>query len=213
MVVYDWTSHLVVFALLIVLLIFKRKFFSWYQKFLKYLEEKSRILYKFGKGFEFFLEETYKNSNIKINSSWKSIIIPFVSSVLLFLIFNHFFNLTSTGFNFEQKLISSFLVPVSEEILVRGVLLGVFFFSLIIPLTISIFRKFNIKYSKFVEACIVISGIFLSSYFFAINHPSPYFVQFVSGIFYSLVYLFDRRNLTPAIVAHMTNNIIANFFI
>ncbi|MBI5036004.1 CPBP family intramembrane metalloprotease [Candidatus Micrarchaeota archaeon] len=107
---------------------------------------------------------------------------------------------------------SGFLNPVSEEFLVRGLLLGMFLATAIIlkkPTKFTFLKKpvkiSEASYQKIAWALVILTGLV-----FSFAHDNVIFFQFAgrlaSGVLYGALYLASGRNLLPAIVAHAAGN-------
>jgi len=94
-----------------------------------------------------------------------------------------------------------FLAPLIEETIFRGIALGG-----LLALVNFASRKF--RFSTQVHYVYLFSALVLQAQFFAQGHPGIAFFPFVMGFVYGLFYIFSRRNLLPAIVAHTANNLV-----
>lgn len=109
------------------------------------------------------------------------------------------------------SLTSGFMNPISEEILIHGIVLSLFVFVAKYPITdkykyfVNLHRTVR-KYKYFVYFI----GLIATSYLFTINHANPFFGQFVlrfaSSMLYGILYLISNRNLLPPIIAHAASN-------
>ena len=92
---------------------------------------------------------------------------------------------------------SGFMNPVAEEFLVRGLFLG--------PVALLVYKsKKNVKITSYSVALIFIS------YIFTISHNNvtdfQFMIRFVDSILYGILYLANKRNLLPAVIAHASSN-------
>ena len=94
----------------------------------------------------------------------------------------------------------SFLNPISEEFLARGLIIGMI---ALIP------RIFNTN--KVVTILFYIFALLISSYSFTIGHINITQIQFVSryvaSLLFGFLYLTSNRNITVPIVAHASENL------
>jgi len=129
----------------------------------------------------------------------KTVVLPFVASLALMMMLSVFgAELHSLGEPLWFALsFSGFLSPVAEEFLVRGFLLGCFFYFS--SLTKEKYRPY------------FITGVLMStSLVFLVSHDNFTIFQsisrFSSSLLYGILYLAYRRNLLPPIVAHASWN-------
>lgn len=137
-----------------------------------------------------------------------SIVIIFFIDVLIIFLSKIYWKMQYDGvFDF---ILSVIIVPISEEILFRGILFGVIFLVMIPAILSRLKINFN-GISKFVYSII---SLFLVSLFFAFSHNNPGKINFIvrlsQGLIYGGLYLLYDKNLVPPIIAHMTHNILIN---
>jgi membrane protease YdiL (CAAX protease family) len=104
---------------------------------------------------------------------------------------------------------SGLLHPISEEFLIRGLLLGGFF-TWLFPCKFKN-KKLPQITKHILKHGITLIGVLFSSLVFAISHYNPIFfhfaIRFSASILFSLLYLASGRNLLPPIVAHAAGNL------
>jgi len=135
----------------------------------------------------------------KINSWFKSIIFPILSMILIWTILLNFYNFTHLSYSLTHKLTAILFNPFAEEVIFRGIFLGTFAY-------------FFIKKTKNYTLLIGLASIIISL-FFSFQHNLPNNYRYLISVFWCFLYLWDDRNLTPAVVAHTVNNIIAILFV
>jgi len=195
---YDFVTPVIIVLIYLVIYIFRKNI----RKKLEKIGTKHKLIKLYVDGFS-------STCNIKINSLKKSILIPVLITLIVNIIVYSSLRITNPSFNILEKTVSTFISPFSEEIMYRGILLGfvvVFYFEEFFKI-----KKWN--YPKSLKWSIIFAGIMLSSLFFTQQHQQPAILQFFSSILYSLLYLYDNRNLTAPITAHLINNLIANFIL
>jgi len=188
MVNYDFLTPLIIVILYSILYILRNRIIR--------IVRKNKLL-------NFYADGLKDSCSIKINSFKKSLFLPIISIILLNIIIYSSLQITNPEFDIISKFISTFVSPFSEELMFRGILIG--FFSVYFFKTMKWVRSKEMKWS------IIISVVMLTSLFFMYQHPQPNPLPFFSGILYSALYLYDGRNLTGPVIAHLVNNFIANF--
>lgn len=93
--------------------------------------------------------------------------------------------------------------PIAEEIFFRGVIFGFILLS-----TFQLFSKNNKNNNCKIWAII---ALLIQSLIFAFYHNNPssfnWVIRILSGFLYGSLYLLNKRNLLPAIIAHMAHNL------
>jgi len=103
------------------------------------------------------------------------------------------------SYTIYEKINSIIVAPIVEEVLFRGIL-----FAIIILCIYSIFfKKLNWRIGYFSRAAI---GLLVTSLAFSFAHGTLD-ARFISGLIFGFVYLLDKRNLLPAVIAHAVDNI------
>jgi membrane protease YdiL (CAAX protease family) len=132
----------------------------------------------------------YKFFRLQFDNHFTTTIIPIVSIVLLQSF--HFFFVG--GFVKPDALLLFALItaPLFEEVIFRGYIIGLF-------------------YTQHHARFWIIFGICLSSLLFMVAHGGLSWYRFVSGFIFSLLFVCNKRNLFPSIIAHFTNNLYVLF--
>jgi membrane protease YdiL (CAAX protease family) len=153
-------------------------------------------------------------NKVRYNSFKTTILFPII------LIFAYWIYLFWKGnFSFLLRisnldvLASIFIAPIQEEIIWRGFLLN---FEIMFLTHI-----FRIKNQKFIYKknfnwnlfSIIIASLFLNAIVFSLFHFNGVDLRYMDGIMFGTVYLIDNKNLTPAILTHFINNLLAAFVI
>lgn len=166
------------------------------------------------------LKTPYKNqfrellSRFKIDKvSWMNVGLSI--AILFFLDFT-IMTLTNTVWPPEENLISpgfilsSFIAPIGEEFLFRGLIFGVFLL-LFVP------KAFKaLKFSKNLNRnkLYIAFALVLQSLFFTIMHENPHIInfsiRFLGGMIYGFLYVLNNYNLLPAIITHLAHNLFIN---
>lgn len=114
-------------------------------------------------------------------------------------------NLISPGF-----ILSSFIAPIGEEFLFRGLIFGVFLL-LLVPKT---FKALKISKGLDKNKLYIAFALVLQSLFFTIMHENPHIVnfliRFLGGLIYGFLYVLNNYNLLPAIITHLAHNFFIN---
>jgi len=137
-----------------------------------------------------------------IDNPLKTIVFPIIVIVLINLIFKAAgYNVVSQPFTDLQAFIvlAIILMPILEELFFRGLILGTFM------MFANKLDNINIKLA------IIITGFFLQLFLFVfIGHASYGNLAMVMslGILISILFMINNRNLLPAIIAHVTNNLL-----
>jgi membrane protease YdiL (CAAX protease family) len=199
---YDFMTPVIIVVIYLVIYIFRKKIYDY----IKRIEVKHKIISFY---LKFYSVGVYLTCRIKINNWKKSILLPLLIVIVMNVVIYSFLKMTNPSFNIWEKLASTFIAPISEELIFRGGFLG--FVSIYFPEELFKKRKWN--YSKELKWSIIFAGIMLSSLYFASQHQQPAILQFFWSIIFSLLYLYNDRNLTAPITVHLLNNLIANFIL
>ena len=148
-----------------------------------------------------------ESCSFRINSWFKSVILPIVSIILLWIFLSFFMNSVSSDYFLFGKIVTVLFTPLSEELFIRGIFLGTFVY-LIVGL---ILKKKKIKDRRYIY--ILLMGLFsiLVSIFFSFQHNPPNNFRYLISVYWCFLYLWDDRNLTPAVLGHATNNFLVMF--
>lgn len=115
-------------------------------------------------------------------------------------------NLVSPGF-----ILSSFIAPIGEEILFRGLVFGVMFLVLI-PLLIKILKVSKKELDK--NRFYLVAALVLQSLLFTVMHENPHLVnfliRFLGGLVYGFLYILNKYNLLPSMITHLAHNLFIN---
>ncbi|HLD49066.1 MAG TPA: CPBP family intramembrane glutamic endopeptidase [archaeon] len=142
------------------------------------------------------------NFRINIDDWKKTILLPIISAILLNVIVMAVFMAKPVKYDIPFWFLASmpgFANPVSEEFLIRGFLLGLFVFGA---------WKFRFKDKN--KYFLYFIGLIFLSYIFTISHINmtlyQYVIRFSNSILFSILYLINKRNLLPSIIAHAAGN-------
>ncbi|MFB6246055.1 MAG: lysostaphin resistance A-like protein [Candidatus Pacearchaeota archaeon] len=145
--------------------------------------------------------------------SWKNIGLSI--AILFFLDFT-IMTLTNTVWPPEEKLVSpgfilsSFIAPIGEEFLFRGLIFGVFLL-LLVP---KAFKALNLSENLDKNKLYIAFALVLQSIFFTIIHKNPqlvnFLIRFAGGMIYGFLYVLNNYNLLPAIITHLAHNLFIN---
>ena len=150
-------------------------------------------------------------SNFKIRlEDWRlTVVMPILIAIIFIYTLIAILNVKLDLFDeytILERIKSIFITPIVEEIVFRGVFLGVFFVS--VPRIMS--NLFDIKMKSNAYYFFIFSGLFIQAVWFTFQHYNPnassFYIRLFDGLIYGLLYILFRRNLLPAIMAHMTNN-------
>ena len=191
----DYSITSLIVLLYLILYLFRGKIFSLIEK---YVEKKSLLD---------FLIRLASNFRLGIDNIWRDLILP-ITSVLVFDIIITLMlieSISHSNFTLPQitQIINPVILhPIAEEILVRGLFLGVL-------LILCEYAKD--KTSDFTTYTLYAIVWVLQAYIFAICHINPtylsFLIRFVSGLLYGFLYIFSKRNLLPPIIAHAIHNL------
>lgn len=140
-----------------------------------------------------------RNLRIELANPFKTYILPILIMLSFNIIYIMFFHdLLSPNASFIVLLFSGGIIaPIAEELIFRGLLLGMLF---------TLTRKVSSSGSLRV---ILGFAVILSQMFLFMNlHSRVYnFHLFFTTAIYTLLYILNKRNLMPAVIAHVTNNL------
>ena len=169
-----------------------------------------------------------KSIRLQYDSREKCIIVPVFIALFLFVLFN------GASFYFTHKQIASYgeplwlallssvvIGPISEEILVRGILFGVvimaalnllvFSWSLMCSAISGKNKKVPLVRNDLPFGLIVI-GLLIQGAYFGAAHDNDNLLSLmtrtISGVAYGALFYFNKKNLVPAIVCHATSNLL-----
>ncbi len=155
-----------------------------------------------------FLYIYRSNLRLEYEGWFLTLAIPILSVLFLDLVvFKLMFGLSLADYG--ENLIYGILVrgilnPFSEEIIFRGFFLGMFAATMI--------EVYRYQFSKKASDIIYVPFLLFVSFLFVLPHNNyqlaPDLVRLLSGLLYGSLYLFSKRNLLPAIVAHAFSNIL-----
>ena len=176
-----------------------------------FLSKDKIILFIKGKNNQLFLVNTEKFFDcfkFTIQKKYNQFLVPLISVVLLdlciILITKTFFDPYQEPFWF-LIVGRSILNPISEEILFRGLLFGVFFLTFIPSL---IKTLFNLKLG-FIYVFVI---LILQSLYFAWIHNDTSFITMLirssGGFLYGSLYIIYNKNLFPPTLAHFFHNLL-----
>jgi membrane protease YdiL (CAAX protease family) len=170
---------------------------------------RNRIFKRVPEGRQGFVREVSSCCVLRINTLWRSVLLPIVAVNLIY--FTMLCVLGAEVVKPELTVFGNFVsvifIPFSEELIMRGLFLGFAF----VALPAYLFRVKNREYPLLLRLVILSIGITFTSLLFVFQHDPLNYLRYFSSILFCLVYLYDKRNLTPAIIAHSTSNIIINF--
>ena len=158
--------------------------------------------------FIFFLLSKKTKGPFKVSpSNWRiAIIFPLIFTILAYVFFRFVLQSPVSSFGPLAKAVFVFcvIVPIAEEFLFRGMILG--------GISNSLVEQFA-KIKKY-ENLTYIVGAVLVSLLFAVLHLDKnatevhFYSRFVLSMIASSFYLLDNKNLLPAILAHSTWNFL-----
>ncbi len=153
--------------------------------------------------------QVYSGCTLRFNNLWSSIMIPVILINIIYLIMFCIIGIETIPPDNELTgyISSAVFVPFSEELIMRGLFFGFMF----VALPAYIFRLKEREFPLFLRLVIISIGITGTSLLFVFQHYTVNYLRYFSGMLFCILYLYDKRNLTPAIVAHSTGNIIINF--
>jgi membrane protease YdiL (CAAX protease family) len=151
------------------------------------------------------------NFRFNIGNFWLTIIIPMILAISLDVAIMYIFKLPMRPYPepfWFGITVRSFFNPVSEEVLARGFIFGVFFLS-----TVTLVEKlYKVKFNQILKYVWVAASLFLQATVFAVSHENPalfnWAIRISSGLLYGILYLAYKRNLLPPIIAHITHNLL-----
>ncbi len=133
-----------------------------------------------------------------IKDPFIDILVPFALAFVFVSVFSQVFRVHIIASDYPLHILILYiglLAPISEEIIFRGLLIGV-------PLS-----ALGIKREQW---DIWVSAILLNSLFFAILHNNPTFLSFILRCFLGLIcgaiYYLKDKNILPSFVFHITYN-------
>ena len=184
--------------------------FFYFQAYWKNLENflKKRIKNKRKLETFLFLLDCLK---VKRASLKRIVFVPIVYSILLEVFLSLIFHNPLHGF-FEPVwfagLTSGFLSPIAEEFLTRAVFLGFCGSGLL-----AVLKLRGVKFNREKEYAYYFVWLLISSLVFVLAHENftlfQFILRFSLSMLYGILYLVNRRNVLPSIVAHAS----ANWFI
>jgi len=142
---------------------------------------------------------------IRINNFFLSIVLPML---LIGGVWTYIFSFGARPAPPEPGIINLLnaviITPIYEEIMFRGLILGVCF---LIFFWLA-FKVLKWKETKISKLNINITALLIVSIIFSIAHKGVLDFRYISGVIFGVVYLIDNKNLLPAIIGHSLNNLI-----
>jgi len=227
---FDWFNRLIIPILTASVSIFLYRFIvsGKSPKWLGWVfEQLKKILWPLILGWSQFLP-LVKAIRLQYDSREKCIIVPVFIAIFLFVLFN------AASFYFTHKQIASYgeplwlallssvvIGPISEEILVRGILFGivivaainllVFSWSLMCLAISGKNKKVPLIRSDLPFGLIVV-GLLIQGAYFGAAHDNDNILSLmtraISGVAYGALFYFNKKNLMPATVCHATYNLL-----
>lgn len=155
------------------------------------------------------------NFKFKIDNYWLTIIFPIILTLILDIPLMILLLKISTKSQeplWFQLIVRSFLNPISEEVTIRGFILGCFttLFTLVEMLLKK--KKLIRSFPTYSHKIWVVLMLIFQAFLFVISHENPtlfnWIVRLSSGFLYGLLYLAFKRNLLPPTIAHIAHNLI-----
>ena len=154
------------------------------------------------KGLKESWEALKEYCKIRYNNLFTSILIPIIAiSGLWIFLAPHYF----PG---PYSIHTIFFGPIFEELVFRGIFLGM---GVILGSKI-LFEKMHWKRYESYKPAIIISGILIISIVFSYAHYQTIDIRYVGSVIFCVLYVIDKKNLLPAILAHSLNNLFAALF-
>lgn len=158
-----------------------------------------------GKKIDFYFRWMIDSCNISYKNWFTSIALPIMLVGLYwYYLISHHAPIVKIDSGILHIVDSAILSPLWEEIIFRGILLGL----TILLLTKIMYNKLHVKKTRFFEYGLYFVAVGIISIIFSFFHESKIDLRYVAGIIFGLVYIADRKNLLPAIIAHTLNNVI-----
>ena len=146
--------------------------------------------------------------NIRYNNLFTSILLPISLSVGYWYFVKCILKLSeSKSYTIYEKVNSIILAPAIEEIFFRGIILAI----IVLILFYLFFNKLMWKKS-WAKINAYTIGLLLISIIFSLFHEGKLDLRYIFGVILGFVYLFDKKNLLPAIIAHTLSNILIIYF-
>ncbi|MFH1376071.1 MAG: CPBP family intramembrane glutamic endopeptidase [Candidatus Woesearchaeota archaeon] len=162
--------------------------------------------FKSNKNLEKWWNGLKDSCKIRYNNIYTSILLPIVLVLIYWLVILSITNSSFVHYTGFYELFSSvFLAPFSEEVIFRGILLGLFVIFSFDYFTVS--TKF-IGFKKY-RLPVILFGLLIISLFFSLQHAGKIDLRYLGGLLFGILYLVDKRNLLPAMIGHFVNNVIA----
>jgi membrane protease YdiL (CAAX protease family) len=170
---------------------------------------RARLFKFFPRRMKRIVKEIYSCLGLRFNNIWSSVLLPVIFMNIIYLILLCAFGVKviPPDNTFFEQAVSAAFIPFSEELIMRGLIFGFGF----IVLPAYLFRLKNRSFPLFLRLVIISIGISFTSLFFVFQHQTVNYLRYFSSILFCLLYLYDKKNLVPAIIAHSTGNIIINF--
>ena len=164
---------------------------------------KDKMLAKFSKTnqkiFLFFKD----SCKIRFNTLFTSILLP------LLLIGGFWYYLLCTpskyiaeSFTIYHNVSSIIVAPFFEEFIFRGIILA----SIVSFVLFLEIHKLGMKNNIITRFSASSVGFLIVSIAFSLSHAGKLDLRYLNGAIFCFVYLLDKRNLLPAILAHALNN-------
>ncbi|MBI2653497.1 CPBP family intramembrane metalloprotease [Candidatus Woesearchaeota archaeon] len=148
--------------------------------------------------------------NFKYNEYYSQLLLPIVISILIYYLLVFIYK-EPLGISrvvrdwniFWIIFLGGFIQPIFEEIVYRSIIFG-FFLTLV---------DIKFKKSKFYWTGIIIL-FFIQAYTFMYLHDYKLFdfPRLLGGLYFGLLYLVNKRNIFPSIIAHISGNLTVILF-
>lgn len=188
----------IIIVLLVVIYVFRDR--------ISYLFARSNL--DIGKKINFYFRWIIDSCHISYKNWFSSIVLP----ILLMGIYWCYIILNKVSIiKVDSGLLNIFdtaiLSPLLEEIIFRGIFLGL----IILLISGIIYYNHRLKRNGFYDFLVYAISIGIISIIFSLFHAAQLDLRYVTGIIFGIVYILDKKNLLPAIIAHALNNLIILF--
>lgn len=152
--------------------------------------------------FTKYLRLIFGNCKIRYNNWFTTLLLPLVFTLTFWFYLSCQMDYSpNVNLPILYKINSILLAPLWEEILFRGIVLG-----LVIAFFTGMFTKFKWQRGILSKWGINICALFIVAIVFSLFHKFKIDLKYISGLIYGFVYILDKKNLLPAVLAHFFHN-------